>query len=155
MTEASGDLDLKNLPGHFARRVHQLAVAFYNQEVGELKVTPVQYSALQSIANEPGIDQKTLATRIGFDTSTIAGVIDRLEARGLVERTVDPSDRRARLVTPTPEGSQILAAVVPRMIRAQELLLAPLTGAERTEFIRLMQKVVEANEALSSVPARD
>src|SRR5687768_101145 len=101
MTEQWKDLDLRTLPGHFARRVHQLAVALYAQEIGDLNVTPVQYSSLQTICNQPGIDQKTLANTVGFDTSTIAGVIDRLEARGLVVRNVSPSDRRARLITPT------------------------------------------------------
>lgn len=155
MTEQWKDLDLRTLPGHFARRVHQLAVALYAQEVGDLSVTPVQYSSLQTICNQPGIDQKTLANTVGFDTSTIAGVIDRLEARGLVVRNVSPSDRRARLITPTEKGVQVLAAVVPRMIKSQERLLEPLTKAERVEFMRLMKVLVDANAELSNTPARE
>ena len=78
--DKSKSLDPRTLPGHLARRVQQLAVALFVQEVGEIGLTPVQYSALQTIANQPGIDQKTLAATIGYDTSTIAGVIDRLGA---------------------------------------------------------------------------
>lgn len=155
MTEQWKNLDLKTLPGHFARRVHQLACALYTQEVGELNLTPVQYSALQTIGSRPGIDQKTLASSIGFDTSTIAGVIDRLEARGLVLRNVSPTDRRARLITPTDKGLQMLAAVVPRMVRSQQRLVEPLSPAEREEFMRLMKVVVEANAELSNIPAGD
>ncbi len=139
-------LELAKLPGHHARRLHQLDVAFYQREVGDLKLTPVQYAALQTICNQPGIDQKTLATSIGFDTSTIAGVVERLETRGLVTRAVDPNDRRARRLTPTAQGEAMLDAVIPRMLKAQERLLAPLTRAERAEIVRLMRKVVEANE---------
>jgi DNA-binding MarR family transcriptional regulator len=155
VSDPSRQLDLRRLPGHFARRVHQLAVALFSQEVGELALTPVQYSSLQTICNRPGIDQKTLATSIGYDTSTIGGVIDRLEARGLVVRSVAPNDRRARLITPTDKGVDTLRAVVPRMLRSQERLLQPLSKTERKEFMRLMQVVVDANSELSNIPTKD
>jgi DNA-binding MarR family transcriptional regulator len=155
MAKTWKDLDLQTVPGHLARRVHQLAVALYAQEMSDLKLTPVQYSLLQTICGEPGIDQKTLASRIGFDTSTTGGVIDRLEARGLVERRVAPNDRRARLVMPTEQGFDTLEAAVPRMLKSQERLLTPLSKAERKEFMRLMKIVVDANPDLSNVPAKD
>lgn len=155
MTEQWKNLDLRSLPGHFARRVHQLAVALFVQEVGDLNLTPVQYSSLQTICNQPGIDQKTLANTVGYDTSTIAGVIDRLEVRGLVVRNVSPTDRRARLITPTTKGLDTLQAVVPRMLKSQERLLHPLTKAERKEFMRLMQVLTDANAELSNIPTKE
>src|SRR4051812_16984774 len=155
MSDKWNNLDLRTLPGHFARRIHQLAVALFVQEVGDLNLTPVQYSSLQTICNQPGIDQKTLANTVGYDTSTIAGVIDRLEARGLLVRTVSPTDRRARLITPTQKGLDMLEAVVPRMLKSQERLLEPLTKAERTEFMRLMQVLADANAELSNIPTKE
>jgi len=155
MKPTSSRVDLSTQPGHIARRVHQLACALFTQEVGLASLTPVQYSALQTICNQPGIDQKTLAMTIGYDTSTIGGVIDRLEARGLVVRTVAPNDRRARQVTPTDEGAETLRTVVPRMLRSQQRLLEPLAPAERDELLRLMRRLIEANSELSNIPARD
>lgn len=155
MKDKSKNLDPRALPGHLARRVQQLAVALFVEEVGEIGLTPVQYSALQTVCNQPGIDQKTLAATIAYDTSTIAGVIDRLEARGLLARQVSPTDRRAKLLTPTAEGIQTLAAVVPRMLRAQDRLLEPLAAADRKEFMRMMREVIEANAELSTIPARE
>lgn len=155
MTEKWQNLNLRTLPGHFIRRVHQLAVALFNQELGECSLTPVQYASLQTICNQPGIDQKSLAMAIGYDTSTIAGVIDRLEARGLVARNVAPNDRRARQVTPTQEGLQTLRTAVPRVLRSQARLLEPLSSVERKEFMRLMQVLIEANADLSNIPTRE
>lgn len=155
MPEPWKNVALHTLPGHLARRVHQLAVALYAQEVADLALTPVQYSSLQTICAQPGIDQKTLANTVGFDTSTIAGVIDRLEARGLVSRNVSPTDRRARLITPTPQGLVMLKSVVPRMRKSQERLLEPLTPAERSEFVRLMKVLIAANAELSNIPTKD
>ena len=155
MTEKWKELDLRSMPGHFARRVHQLAVALFFQEVGDLNLTPLQYSSLQTVCDQPGIDQKSLANNIGFDTSTIAGVIDRLESRGLVLRNVSPNDRRVRLITPTESGRKTLEAVVPRMLKSQERLLQPLSAAEKKEFMRLMKILVDANAELSNTPAKE
>src|SRR5437016_12301870 len=92
-------LDFESLPGHYIRRLQQIAVAIFLQETEAHGVTPVQYAGLQAVRKAPGIDQRTLARAIGLDTSTIAGVVDRLEARGLMQRTVSPDDKRVRLLT--------------------------------------------------------
>jgi DNA-binding MarR family transcriptional regulator len=113
----------------------------------------VQFAALQTVANQPGLDQRTLAASIGFDTSTIAGVVDRLEARGLLLRQVAPQDKRVRLLTLTREGSALLAAAVPGMLRAQERMLAPLLKAERAEFMRMLRVLVTANNEHSRAPS--
>lgn len=155
MSQTWKNLDLGTLPGHVVRRVHQLAVALYAEELGDINLTPVQYSTLQTVCSSPGIDQKTLASTIGFDASTIAGVIDRLEARGLVVRNVTPTDRRVRLLTPTPKGIETLADVVPLMLKSQDRLLEPLSEAERTELMRLMKVLVDANAELSNIPTKE
>ena len=146
-------VDLATLPGHYIRRLQQIAVAIYLQETDAHGVTPVQYAALQTVAGTPGIDQRRLAGAIGFDTSTIASVIDRLESRGLVLRNASPSDKRVRLLTLTDEGRTLLAGVIPAMLRAQERMLDPLPEADRAEFMRMLRTLVAANNDLSRAPS--
>jgi DNA-binding MarR family transcriptional regulator len=145
------DIDLQ--PGHVIRRLHQISVGIFLQEVGELGVTPLQYAALQVVRNQPGTDQRTLARSIALDASTTGGVVDRLEARGWLERRMSPEDRRARLLYLTPAGAQALAETVPAMLRAQEQILAPLTARQRTEFMRLLQVLVTQNNDMSRAPS--
>ncbi|MBE0547885.1 MAG: hypothetical protein IH627_09585 [Rubrivivax sp.] len=52
-------------------------MAIFLQPTEDRGVTPVRVGALQSVCNTPGIDQRTLARSIGFDTSTTAGVVTR------------------------------------------------------------------------------
>lgn len=139
-------------PGFVIRRLHQIAVGIFLQEAGEQGVTPVQYAALQVVGNQPGIDQRTLARSIALDTSTTGGVVDRLEARGWLERRLSPQDRRARQLFLTPGGEQGLADAVPAMLRAQERILDPLTERQRHEFMRLLQLLVTQNNDLSRAP---
>lgn len=146
-------IELDDLPGHHIRRLHQIAVAIFLQETEPLGLTPVQYAALQAVANAPGIDQRTLARTIGLDTSTTGGVVDRLEARGLLLRSANPDDRRVRLLTLTEAGHALLREALPAMLRAQQRILAPLPAPERDEFMRMLRTVVVANNALSRAPS--
>ena len=150
---ATRSVDLETLPGHHIRRLQQIAVAVFLQEAEAHGITPIQFAALQSVSNMPGIDQRTLARSIGLDTSTIAGVIDRLETRGLVQRNASPDDRRVRLLTLSDAGRAALAAVVPAMERAQQRILEPLPKAERAEFMRMLRVLVTANNELSRAPS--
>jgi DNA-binding MarR family transcriptional regulator len=146
-------VELDALPGPHIRRLHQIAVAIFLQETEAHGLTPVQYAAMQAVANTPGFDQRTLASTVGFDTSTIGGIIDRLEARGLILRSASPSDRRVRLLSLTDAGRALLEAIVPSVLRAQERMLEPLPKRERSEFMRMLRVLVTANNELSRAPS--
>ncbi len=144
---------LEEQPGYYIRRLQQIAVAIFLEETQAHGITPVQYAALYAVHEQPGLDQRTLASSIGFDTSTIGGVIDRLERRGLIERQASPSDRRVRLLQVTPEGQALLGEVIPGMLKTQQRILAPLSAAERPQFLAMLKTVVDANNALSRAPS--
>ena len=146
-------IDLESLPGHHIRRLHQIAVAIFLQEIEPKGLTPVQYAVLQTVRNSPDIDQRTLAGTIGQDTSTTGGVLDRLEARGLLQRNASADDRRVRLLTLTDVGQDLLERAIPGMLRAQERMLQPLPKRERAEFMRMLQTLVSANNELSRAPS--
>jgi len=148
--EAAG---FEEQPGYFIRRLQQIAVAIFLEETGAHGITPVQYAALHAALRQPGLDQRTLAGTIGFDTSTIGGVVDRLERRGLIERHASAADRRVRLLHVTPAGKSLLDKVIPAMLKAQQRILAPLPAGERSRFVALLKTVVEGNNALSRAPS--
>ena len=152
-TETTTAQNLDELPGYYIRRLHQIAVAIFLQETEAHGLTPVQYAALSKVGLTPGVDQRTLARSIGLDTSTIAGVIDRLETRGLMQRKASPDDRRVRLLSLTEDGQNLLQAVEPDMRKAQQRILRPLPAAERDEFMRMLRKLVAANNEMSRAPS--
>jgi MarR family transcriptional regulator, lower aerobic nicotinate degradation pathway regulator len=133
---------LDALPGHCIRRLQQIAVAIFIQESAASGATPVQFAVLQALADQPGIDQRSLARVVSLDTSTIGGVVDRLEARGLLTRSHSPEDRRVRLLHLTPEGESLLSDLIPSMQRTQERILEPLSVAERRDFMRMVQQLI-------------
>ena len=144
---------MDNQPGYYIRRLHQISVAIFLQQTEAFGITPVQYAALQTVGNSPRIDQRTLARTIGLDTSTSAGVIDRLESRGLLVRSASIEDRRVRQLTLTDAARQLLAEVAPAMLKAQQLILEPLVQEEQAEFTRLLRQLVSKNNDLSRAPS--
>ena len=142
---------MQDKPGFWIRRLQQIAVAVFHAEVGE-DFTPVQYSALSAVRAHPGVDQATLAGLIAFDRATIGGVLDRLEARGLLVRRAHPTDRRARALDITEEGARMLDRIEPAVERAQGLMLGGLDAPERVAFLQLLRKAVEGGNDLSRAP---
>ena len=130
------------MAGHLIRRLHQQSTQVFQQQTqaAGFELTSVQFAALDAIAQQPGIDQASLAATIGFDRATIGGVIERLEAKGLVQREVSAQDRRARQLTLTADGLQLLHRVRPVVESLQADILAPLTVAERQAFLALAGK---------------
>jgi DNA-binding MarR family transcriptional regulator len=147
--------DPGELPGYYIRRLQQIAVAVFLDETAEAGITPVQFAALNTLRRRPGIDQRSLASAIGLDPSTIGGVVERLERRGLLRRAVSSSDRRLRSLELSAAGARLLVAVTPQVLRSQQRLLAPLPAGERERFVAALRTLVESNNALSRAPKLD
>lgn len=140
------EISLDQLPGHLFRRLHQLAVARFTADMDNLGLTPIQWSALLTTFQRPGLDQITLSREIYIDTSTIAGVLDRLESRGLLQRKASPEDRRVRLLYVTAEGRALLQEANAAVLNTQEWLMEPLTREERVRFTELMLRVLNRSQ---------
>ncbi len=140
---------LEDLPGHYIRRLQQIAVGIFLDETAEHGITPVQFALLTAVRQDDGLDQRTIAGKIGFDTSTIGAVVDRLESRELIRRMVSPDDKRVRLLSLTPAGEALLKRVIPAMLRAQERMLEPLAKADRPKFMQMIRRIVDGNNAFS------
>lgn len=94
-----------------------------------------------------------MAQRIALDTSTTAGVIDRLESRGAVERRFSPKDRRVRVLHATESGLALLSDLQPLVARVQNRLMFPLSPKEQADFLAMLEKLVAANNQLSRAPS--
>ena len=139
-------MNILGMAGHLIRRLHQQATHVFVRRLQEagFDLTPVQYAAMDAIVADPGIDQAGVAARIAYDRATIGGVIDRLEHKGFVVRTVSQRDRRARELRPTEAGLQALAEMAPIVAALQDDILAALHEGERRRFLELAGKALGA-----------
>lgn len=144
------------MPGHLARRFQQIAVAVFHEEVGKagFDMTPVQYAALSTVIERPGIDQATLAGLIAYDRATIGGVVDRLVAKGFISRRVSDTDRRARELFATESGKAAHEKITPAVNAAQQAMLQGLQKHEAALLLDLLGKTIAAGNDRSRAPLR-
>ncbi|GAA2344580.1 MarR family transcriptional regulator [Streptomyces kunmingensis] len=111
-------------------------VARYYQEYEEAAarhgLTGAQARVLSLLALEP-LPMRQIAQRLKCEPSNITGIVDRLEARQLVERQPSPGDRRVKVAAPTEEGARVARSLRDSLDFARE----PLAGLSRDERLAL------------------
>ena len=130
------------LPGHLIRRAHQISSALFAANLADYDLTAVQYAALAAISGSQGIDATRLAGLTASDKATIGGVVERLQAKALVQRQPSKGDKRAKALSLTPAGKALLGEVEERVLKTQAQMLEPLDERERRQLIALLKKFV-------------
>jgi DNA-binding MarR family transcriptional regulator len=144
--------DLYFRPGFMIRRAHQIAVALFLEETGELGITTTQYGILILLRQRPGIDQISVAKLLGLDRSTTGMVLTKLEDAGLVGRTVGAHDRRRRTLALTRAGEKMLERLSEPARRSRARILSAFEPHERTQFLDLLAKFTRSFNDSTRVP---
>jgi DNA-binding MarR family transcriptional regulator len=114
--------------------------------MGAEDLEPVEFAAIASVHDAPGIDQGQLAERIGIDLAAARRIVKRLERRGFVERSPKAGSGRSQALSPTPVGAEILQRLRPAIRAAQDSVMAPLSDREREMLIDLLARVIKARD---------
>jgi DNA-binding MarR family transcriptional regulator len=102
------------------------------------------YRLLAALEEWGPVSQADLARSTSVDRSDVVAVLNELEQRGLIERAVDPSNRRRNIVSITRAGSTQLQLLDRVIDEVQERVLAPLSENERRQLTRLLRKLADA-----------
>ena len=133
-------------PGHLLRRALQVMNVLWDEEVSHTVTSP-QFATLNALLREPhGLDQRTLGSRVSLDRSTMAEVVSRLSARGLISTERDISDGRRKTITLTAKGVSVVQQLIPRTHTMTGRLVRALDQRQRTELLRLLRIIVGTNE---------
>jgi DNA-binding MarR family transcriptional regulator len=107
----------------------------------ELDLSPPQTMALLRLDRDEGVPMHHLAGALHCDTSNVTGIVDRLEDRGLVERRVDPRDRRVKRLVLTDEGADLRELLAVRLSEPPEPL-RQLPADDQRALRDLMRRVL-------------
>jgi DNA-binding MarR family transcriptional regulator len=143
-----GLVSLRARPGFLVRRLHQIGVAIFTDEMAELEITPVQFGAMSIAGMKPGIDQSALGEELGTDRANTTDVINRLVNNGYALRAVAPKDRRMRSIYLTDRGRHVVIEANCRLKKVRTRFLSPLKAADREIFLDLMIELIEGNNSL-------
>ncbi|MFI1100210.1 MarR family winged helix-turn-helix transcriptional regulator [Streptomyces melanogenes] len=129
-------VEVVELIGSVVARYHEE----YERAAAEHALTGAQARVLGLLSLEP-VPMRQIARKLKCEPSNVTGIIDRLEARGLVERRPDPADRRVKLAAPTEEGLATAARLRDSLDFAREPL-AELSSEERTVLRDLLRRML-------------
>ncbi|WP_327356229.1 MarR family winged helix-turn-helix transcriptional regulator [Streptomyces sp. NBC_01304] len=129
-------LEVVELIGTVVARYHEE----YEQVAGKHALTGAQARLLGLLSLEP-LPMRRIAQTLKCEPSNVTGIVDRLEARGLVERRPDPADRRVKLAAPTEEGVRTARELRDELGFAREPL-AELSRDDRVALRDLLQRML-------------
>jgi len=132
---------LDTLLGYQLRRAQSAVFGEFMQTMVDDKVTPGQFGVLVLIEENAGLNQSTLAKTLGIERSTMVGVIDGLENRGLVERRKSLTDKRAHALTLTDQGNKLLGSIKPKVKDHENRIAGDLNAEELETLMELLKRV--------------
>ena len=102
------------------------------------------YSALALAVSPGALSQRDIAARLLLDPSLVVPVVDELERRGLVTRTVDPNDRRGRLISATDAGRAAFTEAAALVAASDPAVAAGIADDERARLLTLLHRIAAA-----------
>lgn len=146
--EAAGPVEpvdlgmLETYIAYYLRNAQDATFRAYARRTGKLDVRPGVYSAMEVIANNPGITASALGRAIARDKSTVTPLIQYLQRQSLITRTISAEDRRRIHLGLTNEGQRTLKVL--RQHAAQhEAELDAIVGSAKPRIIKLLKLIAD------------
>ena len=131
--------------GILIKKIHDAVCRHVNNALREKGLTLAQVRVLMELGADGGTAKplKELERRFHVAQPTVAGVVHRLEAKGLVRSCSNPEDNRVKLVRLTPEGEVFRNSNMREIEEMEKRLVKHLTEREQQELLRLLHSVYD------------
>jgi MarR family 2-MHQ and catechol resistance regulon transcriptional repressor len=123
-------------------KASRAAQAYAEKSISELEMCTSDFAVLEALLHKGPLPVNEIGKKVMLTSGSITVAVDRLEAKGLVERRAHGTDRRARIVHLTKEGRKLITrAYADHAADLERLASASLTRAERETLIGLLKKI--------------
>lgn len=127
--------------GYTMTDVARLLRTVFERRVRSLGLTRAQWVTIARLHRRPGLSQSEVADVLEIEKATAGRLIDRMEAKGWIQRRADPLDRRINRLHLTQEAKRLHALIWPIAEATVDDALCDLSTAERQSLSSLMQRV--------------
>jgi DNA-binding MarR family transcriptional regulator len=127
--------------GQSYMELHHLLHRMVDQAMCSAGLSLARAKVLMRLDSHGPMNQATLAGLLGFAPRSVTETVDVLERDGLVTRTPDPHDRRARIVSLTASGQEALEAAMSVRSNTMDQIFGVLTPTERAQLVALLTTI--------------
>lgn len=131
---------LQSLLGYNARRTALVIIERFLVRMAEFNLRPVEFSVMSVIYHNPGVTSRQLCAAINLLPPNLVGLIQSLEARGMLMRQPHPQDGRAVGLHPTPDGRALMLQAEQAALEVEAPKSLGLTPAQLATLLQLLQK---------------
>ena len=129
-------MELKECINFLLTTAQHTVFQYLSQRLAPYDITPSQYGILNCLwINDGTCLPRQIAELLCLETSTVSGILDRMQKKDLIDRVINPENRREILVMITPKGEALKAPVLKIIDEVNEEVLKDFSPKE-TEFIR-------------------
>ena len=129
-------MELKECINFLLTTAQHTVFQYLSQRLATYDITPSQYGILNCLwINDGTCLPRQIAELLCLETSTVSGILDRMQKKDLIDRVINPENRREILVMITPKGEALKAPVLKIIDEVNEEVLKDFSPKE-TEFIR-------------------
>ena len=139
---------LRHIVGYQLAQATITTAQVFGTQVGTpFDLRPVEFTVLALVHHNPDLTASQLARALAVTPPNIKLWIDRLEQRGLVERSKHGADRRAQHIRATPRGDALAVKAAQRVTDGERAGLAGLSAGELAILVELLHKVAKCRQA--------
>lgn len=115
----------------------------FASKLDSLDITPVQYGVWKCLWENGTMTPSQIAQELSIDTSTITGLLDRLESKGLLKRAPNPNDRRAIQISLTETGLELETPIEKLAGEAHNEVMSVFSKEEQQQFISYLWRMLD------------
>ena len=139
---------LGQLTGYHLRRASSVFAGSFAQTMEGTGLRQVLFGILAVVSANPGINQGSVGRLLGIKRANMVSLINELIDAGLIDREVDPSDRRAFTLKVSKRGAAALKDALERIERHERELLAAFTAEESQTLLELLGRIERQEPAV-------
>lgn len=124
-------------------RLSKMVSRYFTEKLIASDVTPVQYSVLKCLWQKDFQAPSQIAQTLSLDSSSLTGLLDRMESKGLLKRIPDSGDRRAIQVILTPQGKALEQPIEKLIDEANVEVLQSLIKKDKIQLIKFLDKIAD------------
>jgi DNA-binding MarR family transcriptional regulator len=128
-------------PVRYLKRTYIVMRKVLDERLAKHNLTTSQFEVLGYLYQTEGLEQQHIQQCSGITPATLTGLLDKLEARGLITRRPSRSDGRANFVVLTPQGNELFAQLIDLVHEFENDMLKGFSQAERSLLTEWLQRI--------------